>query len=481
MKNLLIGNGINIQHGGYDFTNNVIVLRALQNSLEDDSPEEVNPDFRFYLGRIFERVPQFLQGGFDSYTRSSIEKEALMTFKQRYGNKTSIRITDIGFEDYYLLHELICVQTNQDNSAESNIRELLVRNFLHAIYNEGQVNQLSNRFSYDFIQWLNNFDNIFTTNYDSNIDDVVDFLVHHLHGDFRTLNNLYDPSSARNQMSDAPLMSSSFDPKYPYLYSTSISYHSGAYKDFVLKQHQITNEVVKKFIKGYDESEEHRTTIESWKNSENRTLRNFYEGIMLIKNNPELEFKQHYPYDEFKTMTGALTILGLSPYNDKHIFEMINDSDVECVTFYYYDKVEKSDVAKVIQGKDISYESAQKFWGNKSTKQKVAQKRTTKQQKFGRTEFSILHLKVQLEAMSIMSLNDTILEYNNLSTDDFEKIYQKVSSIPMTAKLLTDDTKEQEMYRKTQFHVIAEEHGIDPATVCFIGMSKKSSALIHLQ
>ena len=46
IKNLLIGNGVNIQHGGYDFSNAAIILRTLKCFK--------NPNFPKHIYRIYD-------------------------------------------------------------------------------------------------------------------------------------------------------------------------------------------------------------------------------------------------------------------------------------------------------------------------------------------------------------------------------------------------------------------------------------------
>ena len=43
-----------------------------------------------------------------------------------------------------------------------------------------------------------------------------------------------------------------------------------------------------------------------------------------------------YHFDKFERMSGKLSIIGLSPYNDSHIFKCINHSNLDKVTFYHF-------------------------------------------------------------------------------------------------------------------------------------------------
>ena len=47
------------------------------------------------------------------------------------------------------------------------------------------------------------------------------------------------------------------------------------------------------------------------------------DSIILKVNNEDLQFEEQYPINEFKSISGELKIVGLSPNNDTHIFEII--------------------------------------------------------------------------------------------------------------------------------------------------------------
>lgn len=98
----------------------------------------------------------------------------MITFKKLYTDKIStLKITDIGFEDYYLIHDLFCHKNNIQNSERFVIRESMRKAYLHAIFNDGKLNELYKNYPKIFINYLIRFDNIFTTNYDSNIELAI--------------------------------------------------------------------------------------------------------------------------------------------------------------------------------------------------------------------------------------------------------------------------------------------------------------------
>lgn len=100
-------------------------------------------------------------------------------------------MTDIGFEDYYLLHDLCCHKTGTGNPDQFYVREALRIAYLFAIYNDGKLNELYRLYPRKFVDYLKDFDTIFTTNYDSNVDSVVEKTVYHIHGQFDKLASVY--------------------------------------------------------------------------------------------------------------------------------------------------------------------------------------------------------------------------------------------------------------------------------------------------
>ena len=74
MKNLLVGNGINIQFDNQSYTTAEIVLRLLKNCDRDDFPTHiiVNEPYllKNYIGRLFLEARLALQGDYDSYVTS---------------------------------------------------------------------------------------------------------------------------------------------------------------------------------------------------------------------------------------------------------------------------------------------------------------------------------------------------------------------------------------------------------------------------
>ena len=147
MKHLLVGNGINIQFDPNDYTTQQIVLRILKNCDREDFPSHIIVSFPYllknYLGQLFLEARKVIAGKEDQYANCSAERASIHSFREQYASRIrTLRMTDIGFEDYYLLHDLCCHKTGTGNPDQFYVREALRIAYLFAIYNDGKLNKL---------------------------------------------------------------------------------------------------------------------------------------------------------------------------------------------------------------------------------------------------------------------------------------------------------------------------------------------------
>ena len=68
-----------------------------------------------------------------------------------------------------------------------------------------------------------------------------------------------------------------------------------------------------------------------------------------------------YGLDVFKSLTGKLTILGMSPFNDDHIFLIINQSDISEVEYIYHSKDSMARIQSKIS-KPLTFQKDDTFW-----------------------------------------------------------------------------------------------------------------------
>ncbi len=173
----------------------------------------------------------------------------------------------------------------------------------------------------------------------------------------------YKKDSFRNMLSNKAIDDFNIDNRYYYLYSNALTTYSGYYKSFSMDQTHQTNEAIKKMVDGYKNNPAIKADIDSWKFTDNKIVRNMYDSIILKVANEDLEFEEQYPVNEFKSINEELKIIGLSPNNDTHIFEAINNnSNLEQVTYYYYDKSECEVVTKLLNNFTVEFLSVKNLW-----------------------------------------------------------------------------------------------------------------------
>lgn len=362
MKNIVIGNGINIQFGGLDNINKRIIDRALLKlKLKDYHKDVYTEEIEIWIKMLYQAFPDFVKGHYDKLAVFEDEKKELSNLKKRYSTKTPIN--EIGFEDFFLLNELHCRKNNITNPERFYFQEFIRRLFLDSIFNKGKVNLVYENFPPSFIDFLNSFDNIFTTNYDRNLEIASGKEILYLHGAFHVLDQKYDPSSFINQLSDKPVDKTSVVEGFEHVFSTALTGSSGAFKQHVGDRNELANSAIDKLAEGYLNKPELRYEIETWKDCDNENVRNLYESMKLKNNNPNFKFSIDYALNQLKIIEGSVTFMGLSPNNDTHIVSLIQNNDkIDLIEYYYFDKLEGKIVMSLFENKKVLIKDIKEFW-----------------------------------------------------------------------------------------------------------------------
>ena len=360
--NLLVGNGLIIQYGGTSYLNSEIVKRAFQLTRKEDFPEFAVPrEIDGYILRLHSELKKILKGKFDEFAVLSQEPELLSEIKNKYKRKT--KYFEIGIEDYLFLHQLFSRKKKINNPDRFYIQEHIRRFFLHSIYNEGKVNLVYKKFPEKICHYFYQFENIFTTNYDKNIDIFTGEKVYHIHGEFEVLDNPYNPESLRNQMIDAPLNSAPDITGYEYLFSTAMMSYSGDIKKSMATSSKTTNEAIRKMADKYDTDPKAAAAIEELKNKGDTIGQNIYDSIMKTRANKTKGYIERDSISKLSSIEGNLDIIGLSPYNDQHIFSEIRDNQgLDYIRYYFFEESEIPLVKIGLQGKEIKFQSVKEFW-----------------------------------------------------------------------------------------------------------------------
>ena len=79
----------------------------------------------------------------------------------------------------------------------------------------------------------------------------------------------------------------------------------------------------------YNTDSKIKQEVDNWTQDTNTLTANLGYAIQLKASNPLLAFSDNYHFAKFKSIIGTLEILGLSPWNDFHIFESIDAADLK--------------------------------------------------------------------------------------------------------------------------------------------------------
>lgn len=306
MRNILFGNGINIQYGGADkYSNSAIIKRLIEN---------VN------RGKYDTVIQGISSAGILEFLNSLADGVRNIDRLSRYGNYLLIQyeidrirrsynsatpIENIGFEDLFIILELISNKYNDNNEFRDSAHHGLQMLFLDSIYNNGEINGLP--YSAGLSRTLSHYDNVFTLNYDLNLERYCG-TVNHLHGQFNM-----------------------FAPEYDAVSEFSLQNPDKCKANEVVSgsEHMFSN------------------TIMSW--------------YWLEKYGRWLNKENIYGADKFQRMEGQLDIVGMSPCNDEHLFIMINQSGISHVNYYYRIDSDRDRMAHKIR-KPITYINVDNFW-----------------------------------------------------------------------------------------------------------------------
>ena len=305
-RNILFGNGINIEYGGFEtYSNKAIMLRLMENMGSDKykhiftgiSKRELleSTDGLFGMVKDISKWSRYADGLF-----MHMEIERIQT---SYDKNTANE--DIGLEDVFIALELLSNKYKDDEPFRQKINHELQMLMLDSLYNGGNINRID--YSDKMQDCLAKYTYVFTINYDTNLDRYFKG-VKHLHGRFDCLAPEYDSNSLFVKENPDKNLSNNVIKGYEYIFSN---------------------------------------TIMSWN--------------WLEKYGHWIDSENTFGADAFKNMSGHLDIVGMSPCNDEHLFLMINQSPLKNITYYYRNDSDRTAMSKKIT-KPITYTRVDKFW-----------------------------------------------------------------------------------------------------------------------
>lgn len=342
MKSILIGNGLDIQLGGDDYLNKWVIIRlmakakmleydALFKDSEVDQPTITGNEIVQMFENMIETSNKARTGEYDKLVEKYGDKnikQALEDFKRCH--KISITsVEQIGMEDWLLILRLLIIQQGEEykkgileteqiyESAKAGFDRMI----LDSLYCEGDIQKLS--MSEQAKAYFDSFDNIFTLNYDNTMERQIDRVVFHLHGDFSTKMHTEDPDNAIGYIMKEEGENVWVPSQFEHCLCNGILDYSGK-----LKYERAKFFIIMEGIRAMATSRP-----DSMKSLSGRRRR-----IMQTSIDKSLPIGCDYHFADFEALTGELTIIGISPQNDSHIFSCINNSNIEKVIFYRHCK-----------------------------------------------------------------------------------------------------------------------------------------------
>lgn len=324
-RNLLVGNGINIQFGGCDvYSGSATMNRVVknikagkytvltENALSIDEQLEI-------LNVIVKVIDQIRAGKCRSKADGLFMLMELERITRTYPEHSSI--TSVFLEDFFLAFEIFNNGfTSQDGEEQSELYRKIVFTWLRqmlvdGIYNDGAINNVYKNYYPGIGKYLERFSNIFTTNYDYNLESILGSAdrVCHLHGEFGKLAPEYDSKS---------LYYAAHKAECDALISKKISNMDHIYSNAIMSW--------------------------SW----------------LDKYGELIEPNTKYKEELFKSISGQLEIVGLAPANDEHLFLLIsNNPKIKSVVYYYLKDEDRIELPHHLK-KPVTYKKVANLWSS---------------------------------------------------------------------------------------------------------------------
>ena len=347
-KSILIGNGININFGGNAYTNNYINKRIRFNARGNRyaplfNGEISGDDIANIFGKLAIWANNISDGKYDAIIPED-EKFILEDFKRRYNWKLS-HYYEVGLEDWLFILRVYFLQNSDIAENWSSAKQGFERMMLDAIWNDGDIQKLYKTMGKPVKRWLLEFSNVFTLNYDNNIENLIKRPVFHLHGDFSTPANSENPQTLvgciRCKRGESVIV-----PQFEHCFCNALFDYAGEHKY--------------KIACAFEKGAEGLRALEKIGVSPKFFPAPIEELLLLHKEHPELTFGSNYHFTEFKELTGALHIIGMSPNNDSHIFKLIDESNIENIVFYYHSDSEARIKLPIHQ--KVEFRSAKELW-----------------------------------------------------------------------------------------------------------------------
>lgn len=364
-QSVLVGNGIDIQIGGTDFLNKWIIVRLLANAkagkydeLFKKTPDSAPSITGDELVKFFSEMPSLANrarnGDFDSLIDKSTESEvydALADFKAKYDKEVKSP-EEIGLEDWLLLLRLFLQEQSDLLPLFKTAKQGFERVVLDAIFCNGAIQQLHKNVRRKARDFFRGFDYLFTLNYDNTLEKITGKPIYHLHGDFETKALSENPQTAYGYLRQMCGEAVYFPQKFQHCNCNAILDYSGDNKyRLATALSSVLLEFDKLKLLYNDNRYEFDLLLSSFPIEQQKIIR-----VGVEQNLP---FGFNYHFLDMEQLTGELTIIGIAPQNDSHLFECINRSNLDKVVFYNYYPYDRAPdpilpISKTYEIKDVN-------------------------------------------------------------------------------------------------------------------------------
>jgi len=371
MKSILVGNGINIEFGGTEYTNSAIINRLISNLKTKDyshvfAKTITNSELLDLIYGLHGELKKILKGKYDSYCKTPEEKYTLQRIKNHYTVSTSI--SGIGMEDYFFILRVFHNRYDDPVDLMRSTFHGMCWLLLDAIYNEGKIQNIYKTIEESRIDGLRRlfkeFDNIFTVNYDCNVEMILGRTVHYLHGDFNTLSDQYNEDTYMGRLMKERGVNNPVTEKERHIYCNGIMGFTGALKEEIINIFQNSQygieQMKQRITNGL--SKEDEEFIDKMGTSKDEKMEYGHDMLKIIKKHPYLNH-HIYPSRKFKDLSGDLAIIGMSPNNDEHIWkDIIANDNINTITYYYKSNTDIKWVKKLSATRKVDVVPVDQFW-----------------------------------------------------------------------------------------------------------------------
>ena len=294
-------------------------------------------------------------------TQDEDELKTLIDIARRYQGKPQ-DILNVGIEDYFFVMKLVFNKVGDEATPINALYDGLKWLFLDAIFNDGEIEKLYTKMG-AFAKELKQYNNIFTVNYDTNLDKLTDKKVYHLHGSFDVSDDTYRAETIIGYLAQKKPNKPTVVPGMEHLYCNAIMGFSGQQKMNIMSVYSNGNIALDNLIIRLKnpldiEAQQKYEQLEK-STSENDMFA--YQSINARLAHPELR-NTEYPIDKLKLTGGELHIIGMSPNNDSHIFRLINENPNISRVVYFSASDDDSSAAQKVIKKNVQIRNVFKYW-----------------------------------------------------------------------------------------------------------------------